>query len=814
MPKVNHSMFVVKRDGTKEKIYFDKITARNLKLASDLDINPEELSRDVIVGLNDGITTREIDILSCETALAKSVYEPEYSTLAIRIAVNDLHKSTPTTFREYLAEAQFLFKPEVWKFATDNIDILESTIDHTRDHKFSYFGFKTLERSYLLRNQTKTRIIERPQYLYMRVALGIHTPFYPSDTPEACLANTLKCYKKLSTFKLSHASPTLFNSGLRNGQLGSCFLLTCPDSIDGIANCWRQCSFISKYSGGIGFDITAVRGKGSLISGNNGVSNGICPFIKIFDSISRAVNQGGKREGKIAIYIQPWHVDIEEILTIRKNTTPEELRSLDIHVGLWMPDIFLKRIEQCITEPDTKWSLFCSKEYPELITLYGQDFEDRYLELESQEKFKRQLNMHSLWIEITNIISETGEPYMMSKDNVNRRNNQADINDKTKRPITCSNLCTEIVEWQNSDSIASCNLASIGLSEHCVVDTNSDSYTFDFEELRDTVDMATINLNRIIDINFNPLPEIKANNQNLRPIGIGIQGLADVFIKLNLPWVNSEGGVHPQTLQLNQSISEHIYYTGLETSCRLAQIHGKYSQFDTSPLSTGKFQWQLDDTCVQPLTGDNINNTLTALDWDTLRTNIVKHGVFNSLICSMMPTVSSAQLLNNYECFEPITSNLFLRQTKSGHFPIVNNYLYRDLSKIGLWTTDIVNQIIEYNGSIQAITQIPLHLKLKYKTVWEIKQNVIIKMAHARSGFVDQASSMNIYMEQPTTGKLTSLYLDCWKRGLKTFSYYLRTKPSSQAIKFSLLKNEGKKIETKIINGKEWTCEDGSCCSG
>ena len=812
-------MFVIKRDGTQEKIFFDKITARNLKLASDLNINPEELSQEVIKGLSNGMTTREIDNLSCENSLSKSIYEPEYGILATRIAVNDLHKTTPNTFSEYLQLVKHLLQDRVYNFAIKNINVIETAIDNNYDNKFSYFGFKTIERSYLLRNE-KLKIVERPQYMYMRIALGIHSLFYDGinnkavDDATECLNNTLKTYKKLREFKLSHASPTMFNSGLKNGQLGSCFLLTCDDSIDGIAKCWRQCSFISKHSGGIGFDITKVRSKGSKISGNNGVSNGICPFIKVFDSLARAINQGGKREGKIAIYLQPWHPDLNEFLSIRKNTTIEEIRAMDMNIALWIPDIFFERVKYVFEgKTNVKWSFFCPKKYPQLVELWGQEFTDEYLKLESQNLFEFQTDMNKLINEIGNIVSETGQPYMLSKDNANYRNNQMDINNKNLRVITCSNLCTEIYEYQNSNSIASCNLASIGLTSHLIDDV------LDINELRDTTELAVINLNRIIDINFYPLPEIIDNNNLLRPIGIGIQGLSNVLFSLNASWIDINNKPTLEATKIFHDISENIYYSALNASCNLAKKHGKYAYFDSSPLSVGILSFD-NSKCVKPI---SISNT----EWDNLRNNIQKYGTLNSLTTAYMPTVSTAQILNNYECFEPITSNVFNRQTKSGDFPIINTYMYKDLNNLNLWTPQLVDKILLHNGSIQNISEIPDHLKLKYKTVWEIKNNAIVKLTHIFSSFTDQGLSFNIYLDKPTPKKLWNLWLDCWNKGFKTLSYYTRSKPAVDPIKFNIL-NKTSTVNNNLsttreaeltsknitVNGKTYICEDGSCCSG
>ncbi len=776
-------MFVVKRDGSSEKIYFDKITARNMKLMADLDVDSESLSQDVIKGLQSGMTTREIDILSCENAIVKSVYEPQYAILAIRIAVNDLHKSTPSTFRECIEMMKDILREEVYEFTIKNIEIIEKSIDYNRDYNLSYFGFKNLEYSYLYKINKK--IIERPQYFWMRVSLGIHA----SLNNDSCLDKVLETYNRMSNLQFTHATPTLFNSGFKNGQLSSCFLLSCDDSIEGITDSWKDCSMVSKNSGGIGVDITSVRGDGSVI-GINGKSGGIIPFIKVFNEIARAIDQGGKRKGAFSMYLQPWHPDILDFLILKKNTTIEERRALDIHFALWIPDILFKRIEMFSQDSNIKWSLFCPKKYPELITLHGEEFEKRYLELENEKKYERQILVEKLWKEICSSLEETGEPYMMSKDNVNRKNNQMNIGS-----ITGSNLCAEIVEYHDSESIASCNLASIGLSSFVKDDK------FNFEDLGKVASILCENLNRVIDVNYVPTKRAIENNRDYRPIGIGLQGLADVFIKLRLSW-DSE-----QALRVNQVISEVIYFYALSKSCELAQRDGKYFGFDGSPASKGILQF--DFSKIVPITLND--NEFIKLDWESLKKDIIKHGLRNSLLTCCMPTGSTSQILGNIECIEPITSNIYIRNVLSGAYPMVNNYLYNDLTKLGIWNRQFVDELIRNNGDLENMN-VPQEIKDVYRNVWNIKQKRIIDMASARGNFIDQSQSMNIYLQRPTVRKLTSLYIDGWKKGLKTLSYYLRSQPAVDAVKFSIEKGTSVN-EKKVVNGKVWVCDDGSCCS-
>jgi len=968
-------MFVIKRNGEKQVMLFDNITRRNQKLANDLNIDTTSLSMSVIQGLKSGMTTREIDLLSCENAIYKSTYEPNYAILASRIAVNDLHKTTPSTFRECIEKLHKnvntvnnqpnpLIDDKVYNFAIENIEKIETSVKHENDYKYSYFGFKTLEKSYL--QKVNGKVAERPQYMLMRVALGIHGPCDRNGfLHEGNIELALQTYNELSEMKFTHATPTLFYSGTPKPQMSSCFLLNCPDSINGITDCWKTCSFISKHAGGIGVDLT-VRSKGAYISGTNGNSNGIIPLIKVFNEIARYVDQcfvpgteiitdnglvyidklvpdnkvlcsngtfqnvnmlvkhnykgkiyevqlfgrdkikvtpehqmmsllcddypigneqytllkhkldtgistiefhdmkelkngdrlafplceytknidfdfeynnygfiaidtinvidyegpvydlevdephdytvahlgiahngGGKRKGAISLYLQPWHPDILEFLEIRLNTGPEEARARDVFPALWIPDLFFKRLQQS----NSKWSLFCPGKYPELVTLYGDEFEKRYIELENQGKYEKQIPLEELWKKILKSLEETGLPYMMSKDNVNNKSNHKNIG-----PITGSNLCTEIVQYHNSNSTAVCNLASICLSQFV-----KDDGSFNFEELGKITQMVVQNMNHIIDKNFYPEYEIdcfdedennytenkpkkyigRHNNLSYRPIGIGVQGLADVFARMKLSWESQEAR------QLNQLIFETIYYHALSKSYEISRYkYGPYSKFYGSPASQGILQYDMWN--VVPLTHESnwktnskiLNTNIPLFEWDNLKEQIKQYGIRNSLMVAPMPTAGTSQIMGNTEAFEPLTSNLYIRKVGAGDFPVVNQYLYKDLKELGLWNKETIDEIITNNGSIQNINTIPDNLKKLYKTVWEIPQRIIVDFAADRGAFIDQTQSLNIFMERPTVSKLSSLYMYGWKRGLKTLSYYLRTKPATGAVKFTVMNTE------------------------
>lgn len=814
----NSQMYVIKRNGEKQELLFDNITRRNQKLANDLNIDTTSLSMSVIQGLKSGMTTREIDFLSCENAIYKSTYEPNYAILAARIAINDLHKTTPKTFQECINKLYTninklnnvpnpLIDEQVYKFALENIEEIEKAIIHDNDYNYTYFGFKTLEKSYL--QKVDGVIVERPQYMLMRVSLGIHGP---SDRNgflhKGDIELTLQTYRELSAMKFTHATPTLFYSGTPRPQMSSCFLLNCPDSINGITDCWKTCSFISKHAGGIGVDLT-VRSKGSYISGTNGHSNGIIPLIKVFNEIARYVDQGGgKRKGAISLYLQPWHPDILEFLEIRVNTGPEEARARDVFPALWIPDLFFKRLQQ----PNSKWSLFCPGKYPELVTLYGEEFEKRYIELEEQKEFLKQIPTEELWKKIMKSLEETGLPYMLSKDNVNNKSNHKNIG-----PITGSNLCTEIVQYHDSKSTAVCNLASI-----CLPMFVKEDGTYDFEELGKITEIIVHNMNNIIDKNYYPEYEIdcfdddefdgqtkpkkvigRNNNLKYRPIGIGVQGLADVFAKMKLSWDSQDARV------LNQVIFETIYYHALKKSYNISRFHyGPYSKFYGSPVSQGILQYDMWN--VTPYTqSHNLNTSINIpkFNWNMLKSEIKQYGVRNSLMIAPMPTASTSQIMGNTEAFEPLTSNLYIRKVGAGDFPIVNTHLYKDLKELGLWKKEIVDEIIMNNGSIQNI-DIPNNIKKLYKTVWEIPQKIIVDFAADRGAFIDQTQSLNIFMERPTVSKLSSLYMYGWKRGLKTLSYYLRTQPATGAVKFTVMNESSVQSQNNINKTNETNDKD------
>ena len=817
----SNKMYVIKRNGEKQELLFDNITRRNQKLANDLNIDTTSLSLSVIQGLKSGMTTREIDFLSCENAIYKSTYEPNYAILAARIAINDLHKTTPKTFRECIDklfnnvnqmnnEPNPLIDEKIYNFAVEYIEIIEKSIKHENDYNYTYFGFKTLEKSYL--QKANGTIVERPQYMLMRVALGIHGPSNRNNIiHNGDIELVLQTYNELSNMKFTHATPTLFYSGTPRPQMSSCFLLNCPDSINGITDCWKTCSFISKHAGGIGVDLT-VRSKGAYISGTNGNSNGIIPLIKVFNEIARYVDQGGgKRKGAISLYLQPWHPDILEFLEIRFNTGPEEARARDIFPALWIPDLFFKRLQQA----NSKWSLFCPGRYPELVTLYGEEFEKRYIELENKKEFTKQIPTEELWKRIMKSLEETGLPYMMSKDNVNNKSNHKNIG-----PITGSNLCTEIVQYHDSKSTAVCNLASI-----CLPRFVKEDGTFDFRELGRITEIIVHNMNNIIDKNYYPEYEIdcfdededeytnikpkksigRNNNLKYRPIGIGVQGLADVFAKMKLSWESKEARI------LNQVIFETIYYHSLNKSYELSRFSwGPYSHFYGSPASLGILQYDMWN--VVPLThstkfSENCQYKIPLFDWENLKNKIKQYGTRNSLMIAPMPTASTSQIMGNTEAFEPLTSNLYIRKVGAGDFPIVNTHLYNDLKQIGLWKKEVIDEIIMNNGSIQNIEYVPETIKKLYKTVWELPQKIIVDLAADRGAFIDQTQSLNIFMERPTVSKLSSLYMYGWKRGLKTLSYYLRTQPATGAVKFTVM-NENVNKSNKDINNQTDTNDD------
>ena len=750
-------MYVVKRDGRKEAVKFDKITARIKKLCYGLNplVAPEKVAMKVIEGLFDGVTTSELDNLAAEVAATNTITHPDYALLASRIAVSNLHKNTKKSFSDTITDLYEYIDPktnekaplisdEVYKIVKKNSDVLDSTIIYDRDFRYDFFGFKTLERSYLLK--LKGQVAERPQQMIMRVAVGIH-----KDDLDAAI----ETYNYMSEGWFTHATPTLFNSGTPKPQMSSCFLLaTKEDSIPGIYDTLKQCAQISQSAGGIGLSIHDIRATGSYIKGTNGTSNGIVPMLRVFNDTARYVDQGGgKRKGSFAIYIEPWHADIFDFLDLRKNHGKEEQRARDLFYALWTPDLFMQRVEE-----NGDWTLMCPHECPGLSDTHGKKFEKLYKKYESEGKGRKTIKAQELWFKILESQIETGTPYMLYKDAANEKSNQKNLG-----TIKSSNLCTEIIEYTSPDEVAVCNLASIALPKF-VIDGK-----FDFEKLFKVTYRVTRNLDKVIDANFYPVPEARNSNMRHRPIGIGVQGLADAFILMRQAFESEEAR------QLNKDIFETIYYAALTASKDLAIEKGPYESYKGSPVSQGILQFDMWN--VKPS---------DRWEWDLLREEIQKNGVRNSLLLAPMPTASTAQILGNNECFEPYTSNIYTRRVLSGEFIIVNKHLLRDLVKLGIWDDRLKNKLMASNGSIQNIDEIPDNIKNLYKTAWEISQKVLLDMAADRGAFIDQSQSLNIFMENANFAKLTSMHFYGWKAGLKTGMYYLRTKSATDAIKFTL----------------------------
>ena len=753
-------MFVIKRDGHKEPVMFDKITARIKKLCYSLNplVDPVRVSMRVIEGLYDGVTTSELDNLAAEVSATMTTSHPDYATLAARISVSNLHKNTKKSFSETMADLYNYVNPrtgkkapllsdEVYKVIKKNAEKLDSTIIYNRDFNYDYFGFKTLERSYLLR--LNGVVVERPQHMLMRVSVGIH---YDD------LDSAIETYNLMSKKFFTHATPTLFNSGTPKPQLSSCFLLTMKeDSIDGIYDTLKQTAKISQSAGGIGLSIHNVRSTGSYISGTNGTSNGIVPMLRVFNDTARYVDQGGgKRKGSFAIYIEPWHSDIFDFLDLKKNHGKEEMRARDLFYAMWIPDLFMKRVES-----NEDWTLMCPNECPGLYDCHSEEFEKLYLNYEKEGKGRKTIKARELWEKILESQIETGTPYMLYKDACNRKSNQKNLG-----TIRSSNLCTEILEYTSKDEIAVCNLASIALP--MFVKNNS----FDHKELFNVTKRVTKNLNKVIDRNYYPVKEAENSNFRHRPIGLGVQGLADAFIKLRMPFTSDEAKA------LNQDIFETIYYAALTASMEEAQRDGTYKSYKGSPISKGEFQHNMWGVKDEDLSG--------RWDWAKLRKDVKKNGVRNSLLVAPMPTASTSQILGNNECFEPYTSNIYTRRVLSGEFIVVNKHLLEDLVKLGLWNEELKQELMKANGSIQHIDFIPQDIKDLYKTVWELSMKDIIDMARHRGYFIDQSQSLNLFMEGATMAKLTSMHFYAWKSGLKTGMYYLRTKSAVDAIKFTL----------------------------
>ena len=719
----------------------------------------------VINGLYPGVTTVELDNLAAEMAATMTTKHPDYALLAARIAVSNLHKETKKRFSDVVTDLFSMTCPKTgkkipmisekhYKIIQDNKDRLDSAIVYDRDFEYQYFGFKTLERSYLLKINGK--VVERPQQMLMRVSVGIH-----GEDIEAAV----ETYDLLSKKLFTHASPTLFNAATPRPQLSSCFLLTmASDSIEGIYDTLKQCALISKSAGGIGLNIHNIRASGTYIAGTNGNSNGLMPMLRVFNNTARYVDQGGnKRPGAFAIYLEPWHADVFDFLDLKKNHGKEEQRARDLFYALWIPDLFMKRVEE-----DGQWSLMCPHECPGLHEVWGDKFEELYTKYEKEGRAKKTIKAQKLWYAIIESQIETGTPYMLYKDSCNRKSNQQNLG-----TIKCSNLCTEIVEYSAPDEVAVCNLASIAVNAF----VDKEKRTYDFEQLKRVAKVATKNLNKIIEVNFYPVEEARNSNMRHRPIGIGIQGLADAYILMRLPFESEEACL------LNKQIFETIYYGALEASCELAQVDGPYSTYQGSPVSQGKLQY------------DMWGVTPTDLhDWSALKAKIAKHGIRNSLLLAPMPTASTAQILGNNESVEAYTSNIYSRRVLSGEFQVVNQHLLRDLTELDIWSEELKNEIISNNGSVQNISVIPKDIKALYKTVWEISQKTVLKQAADRGAFIDQSQSLNVHIADPNFGKMSSMHFYGWKLGLKTGMYYLRTKPAAQAIQFTVDKS-------KIANG-------------
>lgn len=769
-------MYVIKRDGRQEPVHFDKITSRVSKLSFGLNsrfIVSHKIAQKVIEGIYDGITTTQLDDLAAQTAAAMAVIHPDYAILAARIAVSNLHKNTRKVFSRVITdlynyldpktgEKASLIADDVYEIVMANRDRIDASIIHHRDYNYDYFGFKTLEKSYLMR--TNGKVTERPQHMLMRVAIGIH---------KEDIDSAIETYNLMSEKWFTHATPTLFNAGTPKPQLSSCFLLTMKeDSIKGIFETLAQCAEISQSAGGIGLSIHNIRATGSYIKGTNGTSNGIVPMLKVFNDTARYVDQGGgKRKGAFAIYLEPWHADIFEFLELRKNNGKDELRARDLFFALWIPDLFMKRVKENVT-----WSLFCPNECPGLCDTYGDEFEALYHKYESEGRAMRSVNAQELWFHILDSQIETGTPYMLYKDHINRKSNQKNLG-----VIRSSNLCTEIMEYTSPDEVAVCNLASINLSKF----VDPEAKVFDFQKLYEITYIATKNLNKIIDINYYPVPEAKKSNLRHRPIGLGVQGLADAFLMLRHPFESEEARI------LNKNIFETIYYAALKSSLDLAKVNGPYETFEGSPISQGIFQFDMWN--VKPS---------NRWDWDALRAEIMQYGVRNSLLLAPMPTASTSQILGNNECFEPYTSNIYLRRVLSGEFVIVNKHLLKDLNELGLWSEDMKNAIMANNGSVQAIEGIPQELKELYKTVWEIKQRSIIEMSADRGAFIDQSQSLNVHLEEVNYKKLSAMHFFSWEKGLKTGMYYLRTRPAMDPIKFTVDYEKAKKAQMAVASGQ------------
>ncbi len=759
-------MEVVKRNGKREPVMFDKITERIKQQSYGLNplVDAIKVAMRVIEGLYDGVTTSELDNLAAETAASMTISHPDYAQLAARIAISNLHSNTNKSFSETMTAMYSYINPrtnqeapllsdEVYQVIKENSEFLDSHIIYNRDFNYDYFGFKTLERSYLLKINGK--IVERPQQMLMRVSVGIHL----ND-----LKSVIETYDLMSKKFFTHATPTLFNAGTPKPQMSSCFLLAMQDdSIDGIYDTLKQTAKISQSAGGIGLSIHNIRATGSYIRGTNGTSNGIVPMLRVFNDTARYVDQGGgKRKGSFAIYIETWHADIFDFLDLKKNTGKEEMRARDLFFAMWISDLFMKRVQE-----DGQWTLMCPNECPGLYDVYGEEFETMYTNYEASGKGRKTIKAQELWEKILESQIETGTPYMLYKDAANRKSNQKNLG-----TIKSSNLCTEIMEYTSKDEVAVCNLASISLPMFI------ENGVFNHDLLYKVTKRVTRNLNKVIDRNYYPVVEGENSNKRHRPIGLGVQGLADAFIMLRMPFTSDEAK------KLNQEIFETLYFAAATASMELAIEEGPYSTYNGSPISKGEFQHNLWNIKDEDLSG--------RWDWADLRKKVIKNGVRNSLLVAPMPTASTSQILGNNEAFEPYTSNIYTRRVLSGEFIVVNKHLLQDLVKLGLWTENLKQELMRENGSVQNL-DIPKDLKELYKTVWEMSMKDIIDMSRHRGYFVDQSQSLNLFMQNANYSKLTSMHFYAWQSGLKTGMYYLRTKSAVDAIKFTL--NNDKKAE-------------------
>lgn len=781
-------MQVIKRNGEREAVSFDKILIRISNLCEGLDmryIDPVKIAQKVVQGLYDGVTTTELDNLAAETATGMSAMHPDFGALAARIAVSNLHKNTKESFADTIADLYNYIDPKtgnasliaenIYQIVQQNREVLDAAIQYDRDFEFDFFGFKTLEKSYLLK--TNGKVTERPQHLWMRVSVGIH---------QTDIAAAIETYNLMSQKWFTHATPTLFNAGTPKPQLSSCFLLTMQsDSIEGIYNTLTQCAKISQSAGGVGLSIHNIRAKNSYIKGTNGLSNGLVPMLQVFNATARYVDQGGgKRKGAFAIYLEPWHDDIFDLLDLKKNHGKEEMRARDLFYALWIPDLFMQRVQE-----NGMWSLFCPNEAPGMSDCYGEEFEALYTRYEREGKARRQVKAQDLWFSILDSQIETGTPYMLYKDAANRKSNQKNLG-----VIKSSNLCTEIMEYTSPDEVAVCNLASINLSKFV------ENGSFNHQRLFEITKTVARNLNKVIDLNYYPVEEARRSNMRHRPVGIGVQGLADVFMLLRLPFESDEAK------KLNREIFETIYFGALTASCALAKQDGTYETFVGSPASQGILQYDMWN--VEPT---------DRWDWYRLKADIMAYGLRNSLLLAPMPTASTSQILGNNECFEPYTTNIYTRRVLSGEFIVVNKHLLRELISLNLWDSDLKNALIANNGSIQYIDGIPNEVKEIYKTSWEIKQRSIIDMAADRGAFICQSQSLNVFMEEANYKKLSSLHFYAWQRGLKTGMYYLRTRPAADAIKFTVDTSRLRQpasldiLEEPVIVGNVCSLDDPTC---